>query len=310
MGPTCAGFSFTNTIDFSGYTLADYGINPANVTAVYSFAISSFSGAQTAGVCPFSSPVYSYALNQTSTSSGIGYLQPFAAGVPYPMQQVLFLRELREQGLQPQHLKQQLTHSGETQVLSTLVVNSIGLIVYYTGTPVTSPSYLNIAAPLTYNKSTNTLGVDLSYPQTIHTYPLSTQPSPTVTTAVFISGTTDCVNASGNPLDEALCVPSLSGSTYSWVPLAGGGGGGDTITSPGSTLTVGGTPTNTTLDLNLGHANTWTVAQTFSSILDTGSAASTGNFWCLQIDDTGLISNTGTVCGAGGGGGTRADHMA
>lgn len=39
--------------------------------------------------------------------------------------------------------------------------------------------------------------------------------------------------------------------------------GGDTITSPGSTLTVGGTSTNTTLDFNLTHANTWTGQQTF-----------------------------------------------
>ena len=143
------------------------------------------------------------------------------------MQQVTVSTGITGTGIATATSQAQLTHSGDTQVFSTLVVNSIGLIVYYTGTPVTSPSYLNIAAPLTYDKSTNTLGVDLSYPQTIHTYPLGTEPLPTVTTAVFISGTTDCVNASGNPLDEALCVPSLSGTTYSWVPLAGGGGGGE-----------------------------------------------------------------------------------
>jgi len=39
-----------------------------------------------------------------------------------------------------------------------------------------------------------------------------------------------------------------------------GGGGGDTITSPNSTLTVGGTSSNTTLDLNLATQNTWTAA--------------------------------------------------
>ncbi len=43
----------------------------------------------------------------------------------------------------------------------------------------------------------------------------------------------------------------------------GCGSGGDTITSPNSTLSVGGTSTNTTLDINLGHANTYTATQTF-----------------------------------------------
>lgn len=60
--------------------------------------------------------------------------------------------------------------------------------------------------------------------------------------------------------------PSLVGilcyntSTHQWVPDScppGGSGGGDTITSPGSTINVGGTTTNTTLDLNFTSANTW-----------------------------------------------------
>lgn len=38
--------------------------------------------------------------------------------------------------------------------------------------------------------------------------------------------------------------------------------GGDAITSPDSTLSVGGTSSATTLDLNLAHANTWTATQT------------------------------------------------
>jgi hypothetical protein len=42
----------------------------------------------------------------------------------------------------------------------------------------------------------------------------------------------------------------------------GSAGGGDTITSPNSTLNVGGTSSATTLDVNVGHANTWTANQT------------------------------------------------
>lgn len=41
-------------------------------------------------------------------------------------------------------------------------------------------------------------------------------------------------------------------------------GGGDTITSPGSSLTVGGTSAATTLDVALGHTNNYTVFQCFA----------------------------------------------
>src|SRR5208282_3925873 len=68
-----------------------------------------------------------------------------------------------------------------------------------------------------------------------------------------ITGSTQCltVNTSG--------VVSGTGSA------CGSGGSGDTITSPNSSLSVGGSSTNTTLDINLGNANTYTATQTFPS---------------------------------------------
>ena len=77
------------------------------------------------------------------------------------------------------------------------------------------------------------------------------------------------------------------------------GGSGDTITSPGSTLTVGGTSTNTTIDINLGHANSWTAKQTQPAPLF--SDLTGGGTQCLQISNTGQVSGTGSVCGAGSG---------
>lgn len=50
------------------------------------------------------------------------------------------------------------------------------------------------------------------------------------------------------------------------------GGGTGTITSPDSTISVGGTSGAITLDLNLAHANTYTAAQTFAN----GTLASPG----------------------------------
>src|SRR5208282_5397708 len=67
------------------------------------------------------------------------------------------------------------------------------------------------------------------------------------------------------------------------------GSGGDTITSPNSTLSVGGTSTNTTLDFNLAHSNTWTAQQTESD----GST-----FYAALSNPSG--TPTGTPSGSGG----------
>jgi len=55
------------------------------------------------------------------------------------------------------------------------------------------------------------------------------------------------------------------------VSAIGGGGGGDAITSPNGSLTVGGTSTNTTLDLNLGYSPTLTGAWSFNGGINVGS---------------------------------------
>lgn len=58
-------------------------------------------------------------------------------------------------------------------------------------------------------------------------------------------------------------ITSITGTWPNQTINAATQGGGDTITSPNSTLTVGGSSAATTLDLNLAHANTWTGQQTF-----------------------------------------------
>ena len=108
--------------------------------------------------------------------------------------------------------------------------------------------------------------------------------------------------------DYVVVTAVLTGLGRYWQVLSSSAAssGGDTITSPGSTLTVGGTSTNTTLDLNLGHANTWTAAQTFNlgltiasgnSLTNTGVADGCGT-WA-----SGVLGSTGSACGSGGGGG-------
>lgn len=86
------------------------------------------------------------------------------------------------------------------------------------------------------------------------------------------------------------------------------GGGGDAITSPGGTLSVGGTSVATTLDLNLAHANTWTALQGFSAGINLpgttaplqfgGSAGTAGQ--CPISGGAGATPSWGS-CGSGGG---------
>ena len=75
-------------------------------------------------------------------------------------------------------------------------------------------------------------------------------------------------------------------------------GSGDTITSPNSTITVGGTTTNTTVDVNTAHANTWSAAQGFP----TGSTAVTQS----PGDNTTKIATDAFVLANAGSGGTPA----
>ena len=103
-----------------------------------------------------------------------------------------------------------------------------------------------------------------------------------------------------------------SGSNFlqenaSGVPSWAAGGGGDSITSPNSTLSVGGTSSATTLDINLAHANTWTAIQTFGTDISIGGiqpsgATGTGNLVfgtsptlvtpILGIPTSGTLTNT------------------
>lgn len=75
-------------------------------------------------------------------------------------------------------------------------------------------------------------------------------------------------------------------------------GGGDTITSPNATLTVGGTSSATTLDIALAHANAWTATQT-----NTGGWQAVGAGGANACSGTKYPTSNGNEFCAGGGDG-------
>jgi hypothetical protein len=76
-------------------------------------------------------------------------------------------------------------------------------------------------------------------------------------------------------IDSALSASAGIICTDSGKQLTSSGcaSGGDTITSPSTTLSVGGTSTATTIDLNLTRGNTWTATQTVPQLIDSGLTA-------------------------------------
>ena len=85
--------------------------------------------------------------------------------------------------------------------------------------------------------------------------------------------------AVGDAATAVLGFGVITSVTLAAVAASGhGGGGGDTITSPNSTLNVGGTSSNTTLDINLSNPNSWLALQKFTAAADFSGAVDTGAF--------------------------------
>jgi hypothetical protein len=109
------------------------------------------------------------------------------------------------------------------------------------------------------------------------------------------SGTTATTQTAGDNTTK------VATDAFVAAAVTAGGGGGDNVTSPNGTLSVGGTSTATTIDLSLTHPNTWTGQQTLVSPILTGiptvPTAPAGT------NTTQAASTAFVLANAGGGGG-------
>lgn len=212
----------TGTLTFSGYTLPD-GISAGSVTAVYCAAVSSNSG--------FSQPFTSRNCNTSDL------ILPSGSGI-WPQQQVTVLTGLAGSGIATLAFNIQMVNSGPQGAGANLSVSAPVVIAYYTGSPVTSPSNLNVASPLTYSSLTNTLGLDPSFPPYEVAVPLSTAVGSLVQRWIV----SDCTTTSG--------VCTGGGTNREWVDWDGtnwnivASGGGGSVTWPASADIVVSNSTN------------------------------------------------------------------
>jgi hypothetical protein len=116
-------------------------------------------------------------------------------------------------------------------------------------------------------------------------------------TAGAISATAASVGAEpalGNPETTGYVLSSTTAGVRSWV-ANGSGGAVFSVSNSDSTLTVTPTTGAVVASLNLGHANTWTAAQTFPGATFSGSGA--GYFALTQGADNCVANQpTGSVC--------------
>lgn len=245
------------TVDFAGFSLPA-GISPASVTSVYAFGISESSG-----------------IGQTFTADACGSAQVIPGTGSWQLQQLTPSTAITGSTIPSTHCIFTVSNSGSQAGASSFGLNAVGLIAYYTGTPVTSPNNLNVAYPLTYSKVSNTLGVDPTFPSWLNGIPVAQLPSPT---NLFYhlqlvrdgANATDCSTGSGTT--PVLCWANGT----SWTAFAGGGGGSGTVTNIATGAGLTGGPITTT--------------GTISCVQ--GSASVPG---CVQVDGTSITASAGVI---------------
>jgi hypothetical protein len=120
----------------------------------------------------------------------------------------------------------------------------------------------------------------------------------TVSQLSTVTGITNLIVVSDGTPGSSPCTGSGTGalaSYYNGQWNCGVGGGGDSISSPNSTLTVGGSSTATTLDLNLANPNTWTGTQTFGTITPTTIAGAPNFSAGFRIEGSTIITSASSA---------------
>lgn len=203
----------------------------------------------------------------------------------------------------------------------------VGLWIEYTGSAPPANTSILVQYPLVYTANLQTLGVAPNWPNGLFATFLSQLPLSSPSQNIGFGWPVYVVSDNTQTTTGSPCVgagtaqPGYSycqsdGAGYLYAGSVGVSGGGDTITSPGSTINVGGTSTATTLDV----ANAVTFNNSGSGAVSgttfNGSAARTISYntlgatgisgtpvtgHCTDWVSATTLGDSGSACGSGGG---------
>lgn len=300
--------SGTATITWSNPQLPS-GLDPANVTSVYAFEVSDSKSDQirnppmhcinddltpnpgTTGMAISSGGLTLTPGGWWSTEQGT-VLLPGATGANFSSQTIVASGGVSAPCKGPAH----------SDILLT------GYIVYYSGTALPSTdNSIQVEIPLEYNSQDNTLSIDpwAEFPGTALVPGLIVDLPPAGYAIGWIASVTDPVDDNDCTVGGGTGHPHLCKSDGQWRLYTTGTIDASSLT--GTTLAtnvVNSSLTSVGTLTTLGVSGNATVGGTTTTgALKATGAASTSGEACLHIDDTGLITNTGSDCGSGGGGG-------
>lgn len=320
----CA-FGGAGEIDETGFTLPS-NVLPANVTAVYAFAFSANYPLGGVGTC-FSSPltpntfVLSTFQAQATGASPVG-LQPTVN----PDNSWLFQQSTSSLfGVTGANIPSTaiVAHGivgGDFKLGAEFDLPLVGLIVYYTGSAPPASTAIHIDPCLTFSNSTLGLSPTCQFPgKYLLPYTIA-QATPLAASSLpasifFITdGTTatDCTTGGGGhgvfcEWSGTTLVPFTPGTPTTAFSALTSGTNTTAAMLVGSGASLGVTGSGTINATNL-ETKTWEVPGTIGSTTPntgvfstlTDSALTSGN--CVQASTAGLLTTTGSPCGAGGGG--------
>ena len=211
VGATCAQTMSGPWETATGKTLADLGISTGSVTTVYTFAFASYyPGYFDDGSGPVAS-------SRGLTCDGISVL---AATLEFSAQQTTGLTGLSGAGIAGATCAQSMARNSSIQTTSStaaMSVPSMGLIVYYSGSPASDGSTINVAPPLVYDSITKTLGLSPLFPNILYPSVVSLLPSALANVGAEVNVTDSnspfsC--STGGGLFVVGCIATIAG----WVP--------------------------------------------------------------------------------------------
>ncbi len=172
------------------------------------------------------------------------------------------------------------TNGGATSEFTT---EEVGLII---GTSAATPSagYCDIVTAHGTNPGTRTNRISLG----CGTTDTSTFAGPVLIKAAAPGSGTDC-----------LQIDTTGAVSNTGAPCGSGSGAVNSVSNSDSTLTISPTSGAVVASLNLAHGNTWTANQVMPGLTIN---TITGSTQCLHVNSSGVVSGTGSDCGAGGGG--------